>query len=98
VTSYDLQLHPRAEDELTELSGIDRDRMTDALVDVSQTRQPVTHSSVKHMEGGYDLMRVRAGDYRAVVALRKPNLLVLRVGRRDKIFQNKGDLGNRLDA
>jgi mRNA-degrading endonuclease RelE of RelBE toxin-antitoxin system len=98
VTAYDLQLHPRAEDELTDLSPVNHGRMTDTLVDVSQTRQPVTHSSVKHMEGGYDLMRVRAGDYRAIVALRKPDLLVLRVGRRDKIFREKSDLGSRLDA
>jgi mRNA-degrading endonuclease RelE of RelBE toxin-antitoxin system len=50
------------------------------------------------MEGDTDLMRVRAGDYRAVIALRQPDLLVLRVGRRNKIFREKSDLGERLDA
>lgn len=98
MTSYDLQLHPRAEDELSDLSPADHGRLTDTLVDVAQTRQPSTHTRVKHMNGDFDLMRVRAGDYRAVIALRQPDLLVLRVGRRNKIFREKSDLGERLDA
>jgi Cytotoxic translational repressor of toxin-antitoxin stability system len=98
VTSYDVQLHTRASDELSKLPTDTRERLTDTLVDVAGTRQPATHTRVKHMDGDFNLMRVRAGDYRAVIALRQPDLLVLRVGKRDKIFREKSDLGNRLDA
>jgi mRNA-degrading endonuclease RelE of RelBE toxin-antitoxin system len=97
VTSYNLQLHTSARDELQQLPDEYRERMTDALTEIAATRQPTTHPATKQMNGG-DLFRVRAGDYRAIAHLDKPDLLILRVGHRSHIFSNKKRLGNRLDA
>lgn len=98
VTTYTLKLHTRASDELDTIPTTARDRLTDTLVDVAATRSPSTHESVKHMDGPVDLMRVRVGEYRAVIALEKPNLLVLRVGHRGTVYREKSELGSRLDA
>jgi mRNA-degrading endonuclease RelE of RelBE toxin-antitoxin system len=98
VTSYAIQLHPRADEELQEMPDRGKDRLTDTLQEVASTRAPSSHERVISMNGPDGLMRVRAGEYRAVIILSKPNLLVLRVGHRKDVYPSEADLGNRLNA
>jgi Cytotoxic translational repressor of toxin-antitoxin stability system len=98
MTSYNLRVHTVANDELRDLPSDVRDRMTDTLQEVAATRSPSTHGRVKHMEGPADLLRVRVSDYRAIISLEKPDLLVLRVGDRATIYREKDALGGRLSV
>jgi Cytotoxic translational repressor of toxin-antitoxin stability system len=95
VTSYNVRLHPSANEELTDLPGDTRDRMTDTLHEVAGNRSPTQHTRVKQMQGP-DLYRVRVGEYRAVLSLDKPDLLVLRIGERATVYREQGDIGKRL--
>jgi mRNA-degrading endonuclease RelE of RelBE toxin-antitoxin system len=95
VTSYTIRLHPRANEELDNLPEDTHDRMTDTLQEVARNRAPTQHTRVKQMQGP-DLYRVRVGQYRAVVSLQKPELLILRIGERGTVYREEGDIGKRL--
>lgn len=98
VTSYTIQLHPRADEELNGMPARERDRLTDTLEEVSATRSPSSHQRVAQMQGPDGMMRVRTGEYRAVIMLSKPNLLVLRVGHRADIYPPESELGTRIEC
>jgi mRNA-degrading endonuclease RelE of RelBE toxin-antitoxin system len=95
VTSYNVKIHPTANEEINELPTDTRQRMTDTLQEVAGNRSPTDHNRVKQMQGP-DLYRVRVGEYRAVVSLDKPDLLVVRVGKRATVFREEADLGARI--
>ncbi len=96
VTTYDPMLHTTAQRELNALEPNDKDALTDLIKDVATHEEPSRHEKAKSLEGQPGLFRVRVGDMRAVLALEKPNLLVLKAGYRRKVYSNVDDLHERL--
>jgi len=92
---YQPTLHPTAERELNELNPTDRNRLTDALTDVAETREPTSHPKTKSLEGQPGLFRVRVGDVRAVCTLSKPELRILRVGYRSDVYEIIDEIDDR---
>jgi len=95
VTQYDLQIHTTAKRELTALESDERERLTDEIADVATHRKPTNHPSVRLLEGQDGLYRVRVGDLRAVLQLDKPALRVLRVGRRNGVYEQIDEIYDR---
>ena len=85
MTSYDLRLHHHAEDELDDVPAEERSRLVEILREVAATRGVVSHPKVGRLEDTF-LMRVKSGDYRALIHLRKPDLRVVAVGHRRNIY------------
>ena len=95
MVSYQPVLHPTAERELNSLDEHDKDRLVDVLHEVAHTRQPTQHEKCKILEGHQGLFRVRVGDVRAILTLEKPNLKVLRVGKRSNVYDIIDDIDQR---
>lgn len=98
MVSYEPLLHRTAERELDELPRGDRERLTSVLRDVAQTRSPTQHQKVRDLEGQDGLFRVRVGDLRAICALEKPSLLILKVGYRKEVYECVDCVDERLEA
>ena len=86
MVRYTTTIHTTAKRELDNLDTDERERLTDAIVDVAEHRQPTQHSSVTILEGQDGLYRLRVGDLRAVLQLDQPELKVLRVGHRANVY------------
>jgi len=86
MPQYEIELHRSARRELDALSESDRERLTDTLVAVAETREPTSHEAVRALEGQRDAFRVRVGHVRAVCRLSKPSLRVLAVGPRKSVY------------
>jgi len=87
-TSYDVELHPAAADELRRVEQRDTDAwdaLTDLLEQASQHRQPSELNSIQILHSYHGLLRLRAGNWRAVLELDKPRLIVWRIANRDDI-------------
>lgn len=90
--SRELTIHAAARDTLTDLPARARDRLTETLTDVAATRQPSSHKKVKHLHNNNaGLLRVRVGDWRAVVEVVNPELRVLRVSKRNGAYDERRD-------
>lgn len=98
MVSYDPVIHRTAKRELQALPREDRERLTDVLQAVAATREPTTHQKARMLEGQDGLFRVRAGDCRAICTLEKPELLVLRCGHRNEVYDDVDTVDERLDA
>ena len=99
MVRYTTTIHTTAKRELDDLDDDERERLTDAIVDVAEHRQPTQHSSVTILEGQDGLYRLRVGDLRAILCLDKPKLLVAKVGKRKKVYENIDEIDNkRLSA
>jgi len=95
MVSYNPVLHTTAERELHELDDADRERLTETLKDVAETRSPTTHEKTKQLEGQSGLFRVRVGNIRAICKLRKPELRILRIGHRQNVYDVIDELEDR---
>jgi len=95
MASYKPTLHPTANRELNQLAPNERDRLTDALTSVAEHREPTSHPKTKSLEGQDGLFRVRVGDVRAVCALCKPELRILRVGYRSDVYEIIDEIDDR---
>ena len=95
MVSYQPVLHPTAERELNSLDDSERNRLVDVLHEVAHTRQPTQHEKCKILEGHRGLFRVRVGGVRAILTLEKPNLKVLRVGKRSNVYDIIDDIDQR---
>jgi len=89
---YDVELHRSARRELDALEEAARERLTDTLVAVAETREPTSHEAVRALEGQPDAFRVRVGSVRAVCQLDKPSLQVLAVGPRKSVYDGIDDV------
>jgi len=99
MVSYHPVLHTTAERELHELDDSDRERLTETLKDVAETRSPTTHEKTKQLEGQSGLFRVRVGNIRAICKLQKPNLLVVKIGHRSSVYERiDSTLSDRLST
>jgi len=88
MTRYEPVIHESAQRELNDLPTDQRERLTDAIADAAGRRKPSSHEKVRQMETETSLLRVRAGEVRAVVELQSPELRVLRVGHRRDVYDN----------
>ena len=95
MVRYTTTIHTTAKRELDGLDDDERDRLTDAIVDVAEHRQPTQHSSVTILEGQDGLYRLRVGDLRAVLQLDQPELKVLRVGHRANVYDVIDEIDDR---
>lgn len=86
MARYEPVIHATARRELDDLDDATADALTDAIVAVAERRQPSDHPKVKPLEGQPGLLRVRSGDVRAILELKKPELRVLRVGHRETVY------------
>lgn len=98
MVAYDPILHVKAQRELNTLPSEDRARITSLIKDVAEEREPTTHPRARHLEGQQGLFRLREGDVRAICALSKPNLAVLKIGERDSVYENIDDVDERLET
>ena len=85
---YDLVLHETAEREYRDLEPEQQGKLKSILEDVATTEVISQHSKVKHLEGQPGMFRVRTGQLRAIVTLEKPELRILKVGTRRKMYQD----------
>jgi len=83
---YDIELHQSASRELNALPESDRERLTNTLIAVAETREPTSHEAARALEGQRDAFRVRVGSVRAVCKLVKPSLRVLVIGPRKSVY------------
>lgn len=95
MTSYRPVIHTAAKRELDSLNDTARERLTDLLADVAREREPSSHEKVKPLEGKDGLLRVRVGDYRAIIELEQPDLCVLRCGHRSSVYDVVDEIGDR---
>ena len=95
MVRYTTTIHTTAKRELDDLDDDERERLTDAIVDVAEHRQPTQHSSVTILEGQDGLYRLRVGDLRAVLQLDQPELKVLRVGHRANVYDVIDEIDDR---
>ena len=95
MVRYETSIHTTAKRELNDLDADERDRLTDAIVEVAEYRKPTDHSSVRILEGQDGLYRLRVGDLRAVLQLDKPTLRVLTCGRRASVYDDIDEVADR---
>jgi mRNA-degrading endonuclease RelE of RelBE toxin-antitoxin system len=88
MTRYEPVIHESARRELDDLESNQRERLTNAIADVAGNRKPSSHEKVRQMANETSLLRVRAGEVRAVVELQSPELRVLRVGHRRDVYDD----------
>jgi len=87
--AYKIALRPQAESTLQRLSDYERERIIDALSDVARHEQPSSHPGVRALKGDKQgQLRLRVGNWRAVLELEKPDLLVHTIGDRDTIYND----------
>ena len=95
MVRYTTTIHTTAKRELDKLDTDERERLTDAIVDVAEHRKPTDHNSVVILEGQDGLYRLRVGDLRAVLQLDQPELKVLRVGHRANVYDVIDEIDDR---
>lgn len=98
MVAYEPVLHVKAQRELQALPDDSRDRITSLLKDIASYESPTTHSKCRHLEGHKQLFRVREGGVRAICKLEKPQLLILKIGERDTVYDGIDDIGERLES
>lgn len=83
---YDVVLHTAADRELASLTGEMADLLVDRLQALGETEQPTSKPYCKQLEDHDDLFRVKAGKYRAILTLEKPQVRILAVDCRSRIY------------
>jgi len=87
MARYTLRFAPAANRDLQQLAPSERERLVDALSDVAGHEQPSSHPDVRALTGDRQgRLRLRVGDWRAILELDKPALLVHAVGDRETIY------------
>jgi len=92
MVSYEPLIEVSARRDLYALPREERDKLRRVLKDVAEREQPTHHEKTKNLQGFEQVFRVRCGNTRAVCKLEKPNLLILRVNTRDKVYDGIDDL------
>jgi len=95
MVGYKTTIHRSAKRELEQLPDGGTERLTSAIADVAQERQPSGHEKCEALEGQPGLFRVRVGDYRAILELSKPELQVIAVGHRSSVYECVDSLDER---
>jgi len=85
---WQLVIHQAAQRELANVTGEVADDLTDRLKQASYHKQPTDCPFICHIENETDLWRVRAEDYRALCVLNKPEIQVLAIGKRNRVYDS----------
>lgn len=95
---YQISLHPDAKKSLDNLESRNRERVTNTLTDVAQTREVAKHPNVEIMHNQQDvkLYKIRVGDFRVLAHLEKPTLKVLQIGRRNGFYSDVDKVAGKL--
>ncbi len=91
---YKPVLHEKADQELRQLTAKEQNNISDVIMDVCESRSPITHQKVKHLAGQDDAFRIRSGEIRAVCVLDKPMIKIVKIGRRNGVY---GDIDTCLN-
>lgn len=86
MPSYNVSIHTDANSSLQKLPKEARERLTDTVIEVSKNRKPTSHPNCELLDCG-ELMKVRVGEYRAILRFEKPNIDVVLVGPRSNVYQ-----------
>ena len=91
---YTIQLHRDAKQTLKGLDADTRKRVEDTLTEVSHSRQPTNHAKCEVLSNNHKevLYKIRVGEYRAIAQLDRPNLLILKLGQRNGMYQDVDDI------
>lgn len=84
--SYDIQVHRRARDELNKLPDHPAEQLRQRITAASKQPEPSNHPKVQHLGHGEGLLGVRAEGARAIIRVEKPDLLVLLVDKRRRVY------------
>lgn len=94
---YQLTAHERAKAELDAIPESEKTSIIAILEEAAQQRQPSDHPNVKLLRGENGLFRVRSGTFRAIATLDKPALKVLKVDRRETVYNAIDEAKGRLN-
>ncbi len=86
--SYEIVIPRRAQKSLARLRPTDREKVTAAIVALSEDPRPHGVRTLKGKRGDY--LRLRVGDYRVIYRVQEEILtvLVIRVGHRREVYRN----------
>jgi mRNA-degrading endonuclease RelE of RelBE toxin-antitoxin system len=84
---YELTTTQSVRNDLQGLPDDPRSRLTEVLEEISGERRPCQHSKCSLLENQSDVYKVKVGEYRALLRLKKPELRVLRVGHRQNFYR-----------
>lgn len=87
MPAYELCSHASAKRTLGNMDSQIRERITDTLTEMSEREDPSNHNQVEKLEG-YDLLKVRVGDYRVICEFTKPYLDILLIEHRSTVYNN----------
>lgn len=83
---WNVVIHRSAERELGSVTGPAGDELTDRLKQLKYYEEPTQAAYVKQLEDHDDLFRVRIDNYRAICRLQPPQLQIVAVGTRSRIY------------
>lgn len=83
---YDVVIHKSAERELANVTGSEGDELTNRLKQLQHEPEPSSVPYAETLEDNSDLFRVRVDGYRAICHLNPPNIEVVAVGTRSRIY------------
>lgn len=83
-------MHQDANRVLRELPETDRERITETLKAISESRKLTDHPKCKVLNNNYSetLYKLKVGEYRALLELQKPDLRVLKLGKRQGFYDD----------
>lgn len=89
MPGYEVRLHRDADKSLSELPDDVTERIKTVIREVSESRKPTSHSKCTVLNNNHSetLYKIRVGSYRVLAELEKPELRVLRVGERSKVYE-----------
>jgi len=94
-TCYETTIHRQARTELHRVPERTRDELVAKVKGAACRRQPTEHPDVKVLRN-YDMFRVRAGRHRALCTLQQPEVRVLLVDHRDKVYDRQAEAAARM--
>jgi len=85
--AYQLAVAPAAKRALGTLLPDIEEALRDSLHEVAGHEQPTSHPDIRPLSGNNQgRLRLRVGEYRAVLELDKPRLLVLTIDHRETVY------------
>jgi mRNA-degrading endonuclease RelE of RelBE toxin-antitoxin system len=86
MPSYEIQVYGTAKDKLTNFETQEQTRITTAIKDLAEERQPAQKGNVKKLDTSDNLYRLQVGEYRVLYGLYRRFLIVIDIGHRDKFY------------
>lgn len=94
--SWNVVAAPGAERELGNIPDEPRERLTDAIMEMAERPKPLELTCVGQLSGRDNWLKVKRDRYRAIVAHEPPELIVLLVGHRDRVYDRLDVAESRL--